>query len=347
MLRIRKAIEPDNEGLIALTRLTPMKGLISLRIDRKPDFFRLLRQRGDNNIVFIAEDEAAAIVGSFSATRQLFDTGGHTVPVYYLCDLKIHPQYQSSTLAFRLVQCMYKWLQQNNADLLFCTAASGNTPVTSFFNGRAGIPTFSNCGQFNIYQLLPKPFNDASQCKPRLATAELSGFYKSFYSRYFFHPLVNQVELCSNFTEEHNGITAAVSLYDPGLLKQNVVINYPFSTAMLLQALKAAKHLFDLPAIPQKGEALRILYVRYLAFANGFQHQVIPLLRKARQFAFQNNYHFLSVAAHERDIVLQKLIAPYKQFTFRSNAFVCSLKNNKELVSRISTQSIFEDYALV
>lgn len=347
MLRIRKAIEQDNEGLIALTRLTPMKGLISIRIDRKPDFFRLLQQRGDNNIVFIAENEAAKIVGSFAATRQLFDIGGQTTPVYYLCDLKIHPQYQSSTLAFRLVHCMYEWLQQNDADLLFCTAASGNTPVTSFFNGRAGIPAFSNCGRFDIYQLLPKHFKGAAQSNPCLATDELRRFYNHFYSSYFFHPPVNQVELCVNFTEEYHGITAAVSLYDPVLLKQNVVINYPFSTAMLLQALKTAKHFFELPAIPQKGETLRILYVRYLAYANGFQQQVAGLLRKARQFAFQNNYHFLSVAVHERDEVLQKLIAPYKQFTFRSNAFVCSLKNNAELVAGISTQSIFEDYALV
>ena len=45
-VEIREAVETDNEALLALTRATPMDGTISLRIDRDPDFFALLRLRG-------------------------------------------------------------------------------------------------------------------------------------------------------------------------------------------------------------------------------------------------------------------------------------------------------------
>jgi|GEM_PF-3766278 len=39
---IRETTFHDNEGLLQLTSLTPMQGNISLRVDRKPDFFGLL-----------------------------------------------------------------------------------------------------------------------------------------------------------------------------------------------------------------------------------------------------------------------------------------------------------------
>ena len=54
---IRKALNGDSEALIELTRLAPMKGRISLRIDRKPDFFSLLKERGDYTCDFLKHAE--------------------------------------------------------------------------------------------------------------------------------------------------------------------------------------------------------------------------------------------------------------------------------------------------
>ena len=63
-IEIRQASEADNEGLLKLTRITPMAGAISLRIDREPDFFALLRLRGRNK-VFVAT-RGQEVVGCIS-----------------------------------------------------------------------------------------------------------------------------------------------------------------------------------------------------------------------------------------------------------------------------------------
>ncbi len=54
MIEIREATREDNAGLLELTRLTPMDGLISPRIDRAPDFFRLPELCGEGKI-FVAK----------------------------------------------------------------------------------------------------------------------------------------------------------------------------------------------------------------------------------------------------------------------------------------------------
>src|SRR3972149_6726561 len=51
MIEIRECYLSDNEGLLELTSLTPMKGQISIRNDRYPDFFRILSLRSSNSLL--------------------------------------------------------------------------------------------------------------------------------------------------------------------------------------------------------------------------------------------------------------------------------------------------------
>jgi hypothetical protein len=67
MIKIREALPSDNEGLLQLTSVTPMKGQISIRIDRNPDFFRLLSMRGQSKTL-IAE-QSGTLAGCFSVSN--------------------------------------------------------------------------------------------------------------------------------------------------------------------------------------------------------------------------------------------------------------------------------------
>ena len=62
MIHYRLANFEDNRQLIELTSSSGMTGEISLRIDRKPDFFGLLNMRGESK-VFVAVDHET-IIGS-------------------------------------------------------------------------------------------------------------------------------------------------------------------------------------------------------------------------------------------------------------------------------------------
>ena len=67
-MAIRIAIPGDNKKLVALSKLTPMDGNISICIQRDPDFFSLLKKKGCPQ-VFIAE-ENNEIIGCISIVQE-------------------------------------------------------------------------------------------------------------------------------------------------------------------------------------------------------------------------------------------------------------------------------------
>lgn len=101
---IRNATVHDNDKLIELTSLTPMAGAISLRIDRKPDFFLLLKKRGEYKV--IVAEKRHKIIGSISCSTQPTIVCNKEHLVYYIRDLKVHPDFTGTRLAYRLVKAM-------------------------------------------------------------------------------------------------------------------------------------------------------------------------------------------------------------------------------------------------
>ena len=348
MVNIRHATAADSDALINLSALTPMKGRISLRIDRNPDFFQLLRERG-TYIAFVAETEKKEIVGSFTAACQTFFIEQTEVPVYYLGDLKVHPQYTGSSLAYRIVQKMYAELKAGGADLLYCNTVKGNDSVMPFFGGRAGIPEFKNICRFHLYQVLPRRSRGQNtDTTESYNLEELELFYKNFYSRYGFFPDIKQLASCTHFIRKENGkILAALSVADTASFKQNVLISYPVGIGILLGIFRILRPLLSLPRIPQKNLPLNILYVKFYGGAKFSDQALEGLIGQARHFAYENNYHFLSIAVDEKDERMNRLMKKWKLFVFNSNGLLTSLKDQTGLITRISTAISYEDFSLV
>lgn len=181
---IRQAVPEDSEQLIQLTSLTPMNGVIGLRIARNPDFFTLLHL-SESFIMLVAENSMKQVTGCFAATKSYMSIGGEKSVVYYLRDLKIHPGYKGSLLAYSLVKKMYETLMERGADILCCTMASGNDAVVPFFKGRAGIPAFTEVAKYNIYQLLPKHNSKFSNSESLTNTTMIADFFQHRFQPVF------------------------------------------------------------------------------------------------------------------------------------------------------------------
>ncbi|RTL60259.1 MAG: GNAT family N-acetyltransferase [Sphingobacteriales bacterium] len=345
---VRRATIQDNEKLIALTGLAPMEGIISLRIDRKPDFFELLRKRG-NYIVLVAELEQQ-LIGSVSCSMHYAVVNGNVYPVYYLGDLKVHPLYTRSPVAFRLLKAMAEELKRINADLVLCTTAAGNTAVQKLFKGaRAGFTPFENTGVFKVHQLLPRkcnrvfPFISVHQ-----PMARLDSFYQNYFSRFSLHPLIKTESDSTHYIwQKDQEIKAAATVFNPLPFKQNVVIGHPFFTGMLLILLRISKKVYPLPEVPVKNQPLKILYIRYYAFVPGAEKEFLAILKKIRHDAFQNGFHFVSFTVQEKDSILEKLVGPQSMFTFQSNGYITSLQQHPLLLKQINTGITFEDYSVI
>jgi hypothetical protein len=195
-MHIREATHNDNQGLLELTRKAPMTGGLQLRIDRDPDFFEILRRKGEYR-TFIIQDNGA-IVGSWSVvTHSVYINGSEDI-LHYLRDLKLDPDYQGSLAIYRLSKYVSDFQRNRFADLHFTIALHGNQKVISMLGGRAGLSRFEYVGSF-ILNFCILTYYRQNLKKYRLDVnpdlKELCGFYNKFYKDYQFGPVIKPDQL--------------------------------------------------------------------------------------------------------------------------------------------------------
>jgi hypothetical protein len=343
---IREATAADNDRLLRLASLTPMGGQISLRIDRYPDFFRLLNLRGPNK-VFIAERDGE-VIGSISSASVTARVNGNLETVRYLGDLKVNPRDRKSRLAGRLVLRMHEYLRATGADIIYCTAADGNEAVIPVFEGRLGLPRFERVGIFRVLQLVPSPFKETRKTRPvqqERISPDLIRIYNDYFSRYRFGPIFREdsFESARHLAVRCQGkIRAALSLVDTDGARQNVLIGLPLGLRIALFLLRAV----PIVHLPRLNEPIRMLYIRAFGFEAGYEDAFHALIQKARNIAFEERYALLTIGLHEADPLI-KLFARYPKFTFRSVGLVASLKNRRKDIDELLKGIAFEDYSLI
>lgn len=350
MIKIRESTKADNPGLINLTSLTPMKGEISIRIDRHPDFFSLLRLRG-NCIVYVMEKDEE-IIGSFSAAEVKCFINGKESIVHYVGDLKIHPIVQKTVYTIRLIHALYDHLLKKNADIVFCTVAYGNDEVLPFFNGRAGLPRFKSIGIFTVFQMIPFPqarINGHYHIEQSTIDHDLLSLYNEYAKKYQFGHILDKYSLDSaiNYSIKIDGdYKAAISLVDVGDAKQNVIIKLPALMRIIVKFINGISRVLPLFHLPHPNEPIKILYIKAFAWKDDYKDTFKILIDKAMETAYHRKYSFLSIGLHEKDL-LQNSFSRKMKFTFKSIGLITSLKGNTGTIEDIINGIPFEDYSLV
>jgi hypothetical protein len=358
---VREGNESDNQALLELTRATPMAGAISIRIDREPDFFALLRLRGETKI-FVAV-RGSQLIGCISAALRTAYVMGAPETVAYVGDMKINPQFSGGPTALRLIQSLEAYLRSMGIDLCFSVVAEGNCRALPLFEGRLGTPRWAPLGRFLVDEMLSSPFKGragkysigiAEVAEIASITALLNHFHRGrqFASRISENDvasmLFRRTEHASTkvFVARTGEKTVGVmSLYDAAQVKQNVLLNTPATIRAALALLRIGSTPFSNLKIPRIGNSVQLLYVRTLACEEQHSEALACLLRAARAEAFQQRFALLALGLHERD-PLRKLLRMVPRFTFSSLAFATSLTAPKRLEA-LSSGIPFEDFALV
>jgi predicted N-acetyltransferase YhbS len=360
-VEIRQASEADNDGLIALTRMTPMDGTISLRIDRDPDFFALLRLRGKSKV--FAAVRGPQVIGCISAALRAAYISGVPETIAYIGDMKVHPSFSGSLVAVRLIKALEADLRLNGIDLCFCVAADGNHRVMPLFEGRLGMPRWVRLGRFLVNGLVPSPFTSYSkhysidtaqaadipaittlldrfhrtrQFAPQLAADEIAPTLPSSPEEPFPRTLVARTG---------QRVVATLTLCDTAPVKRNVLLNAPTPLKMALALLRVAAAPFPGFCVPRMGQALRLLTAHYAACEDGHRPALEALIAVARAEAFRYQFSFLMLGLHESD-PLRSLARRIPRLTFSSIAWAASLGDPSGLENRVAGIP-FEDYALV
>jgi GNAT superfamily N-acetyltransferase len=361
LIEIRLALREDNEGLLALTRATPMAGNIALRIDRDPDFFALLYARGEP-VVYVAVCEQE-IIGCFSAVIHEAYVRGALERICHAQDLKVHPRFMGRRISLRLIAAIESHLRQEKIDLCFSLVARGNRRVEPVLDGRHGTPREVHLGQFLVDQLLPSPFRPrelryridlakredlpaiasmldiqsrARQFAPRIQAADLEPALEVDRPEGFARMLV---------AWDGNEIVATLTMEDTSHLRQNVLMGVPKSLSFALAALQIVAAPFPGFNIPRIGRPLTMLYIRHTAFTGGHIAALRSLVCEARVTAFRRRYTFLSAGLHERD-PQRAALHGLPGFTFHSLSMATSLLT-PDRVKGLIGEVPYEDFALV
>jgi len=344
-MEIREVTPDDNTQLLLLTSQNAMEGNISLRIDRYPSFFSILEKRG-KSMTYVAEHDHK-IIGCFSASENKVYINHKSVSVHYLSDLKVDKTFQGGIAAFRLCKQMKEYLCSHQANLLMCTVAQGNHKMSPLLNGRLGLPKFHNLGAFHVFQFLPTRKiikNNKVEIHDMPITAELQTAFNSFYASYQLGKIINLNDFQDRLlvARKEGNVVAAISLFDPSHLKQNVIIHVnPFLRLILNLSRKLL-----MPSLPSVGEAIKTIYINNFYCLPGHDDALVALVHAARHVAFLYHYHFVSLGMHAKDPLI-KCFHRFLKFTFHSEGMIATLRDDDYLIKTVISGIPFEDYSLV
>lgn len=350
MISYRLANNGDNQQLIELTAASGMAGEISLRIDRKPDFFRLLKMRGETK-VFVALD-GNIIIGSLCCTLQKVYVGGQIFPIQYIGDFKVAESFRNMGVGLELCNNMADYVISIDSDLAFLNVSKGNTKPISFFKDRPGVPDFDNIGAFKIHQFIgkkKKTFHPQYKIESTPVTDELIKFLNTNYCKYEMGPIITKEKLegTQNFIiRDKNNIIAAMCLIDTMSVKQNVVMRLSLKMKYLLKLINSLNRVFGASKMPLLNEPVRMMYIKYLAVNNHDKQLVKLLINHTRNIVYEKSYSLVSLGLHEKD-QLNKCLPGLFKLTFNSVGMLLSIKNDKALIEKVKQGVPFEDYSLV
>ena len=340
----------DNQQLIALTASSGMAGEIALRIDRKPDFFKLLEMRGETT-VFVALD-GETIIASLCVSLQQVYVGGEIYPLRYIGDFKVAEEYRKKGIGLRLCDNMADYVICNNSDLAFLNVSKGNNKPVSFFRNRPNVPDFDNIGIFKIHQFIGKKRKKMParyNIQMTETTDDVLSFLNEYYKKYELGSVITKDKLVGTHVykiQQNNMIIAVMCLADTMNLKQNVVTGISFKMKALLKAMNFFSGLVGISKMPTLNEPVRMMYIKYLAVNNQEQEVVKSLINFARDIVYRKSYSYVSIGLHEKD-PLHNCFNGLLKITFKSVGMLLSIKNSKPLIEKVKNGIPFEDYSLV
>ena len=359
---IRRAVRADNAALVALARKTPMGGTISVRVDRDPDFFRMIEARGGGTVLVACD--GPKIVGTISCSTRLFVFSGRFTKVAFVADFRVHPDLKGRGVALRLCRAMGEHLRKEGPELVTALIAAGNHRAMAFLQGRMKLPKFTDLGKFTAYQLFPSPRKvNGGLYKIRLAQANdiahvqnLRHQFNNSYAGCSIADLRSETtramqghdqERVQNLVAVKDGkIVAVLGLHDANDLKQIVIIRLPWLLKIMTSILRWASRYFPIPRFPRIGEAVRIMYLRHLAYSKGHEQAAKILIRSARRIAYKKECLFAMIGFHEKDDA-KKLVRGIPRFKFESQGFMTSTQDQGGLPEGMGTDPLVEDFSLV
>jgi N-acetylglutamate synthase-like GNAT family acetyltransferase len=332
-LLVRDAHDGDNAALVALTTACPMRGELTMCIDRAPDFFTLVRLEGERWRVGVAEADGA-VVGCVAASERSAYLNGTLTRTTYVGDLKVHPAHRGGGAADALAEFSREACRGYGGDnvLALVTVLGGNRSMERRATGPRALPTLTRFASLDVHAipfLWPRSESVAGLDVRSARDAdldEMGALWQRIAPSRQLAPAFDADQLRTWIAaapglaiddylvaQRADGrITGFLALWDQRAIKQLRVLGYSPRLALARRAVNAMAPLVGAPRLPAVGSILRSLAVLHCCVAGDEPDVLRALLLHAYAMRRGSGYHFLTVALDQRDplrLALRGLLA--------------------------------------
>ena len=334
----RKAVKSDNADLIELIKSSPMKGMISLYMDRFPDYFTFPELQGEEFEVYVAEHENK-IIGCFCHVLRKERWNGKMLKVVYGGDLRIHPDYRRQRpVAHALRDMWIESLRESGYHHGVADMIKGNIGAELTQRFLKGVCDVERNGTVKLYQILPLiPIMASTEYEYRKATKDDTDAIRRLLT-HCYHDYNGTPDFMDEFDRQCNRhpsfsiesmwvavksgrIVACAGLWDQEEFRRTVVMKYSKGTKWATRGFKLVGPLTGMPKLPQQGEPFKQLYIRFPGCVAGEEKALKHLIRsQVEHIRKRKKHHFIFINFHERD-PLKKVLRGLPRSAIEINLF--------------------------
>ena len=332
------ATPADDPALRALFRENPMGTTMRVAFEREPDFFHAAQVQGEFVQVGVAR-EGVRVVGVGTRAVSAAFVNGAPQSLGYLGDLRAAAHVRGGTLVARGYRLLRAW-HADARTRLYTTVifADNTTALRTIAAGRAGLPTYRDCGELlcpgvNLRGRLP---DIACGCEiARGDSAALPEIIECLHRsnrRRHFAP-VHRAEFFApggrwrDFRVEDfyvarraGRIVGVLGRWDQRGFKQTRVTGYGGALHWLRPLANAAAPLFGTPRLPRPGAKLPFFHACFAAVDDDNPDVFRALLRRLYNDATGSQFAWFIIGFHARD-PLAAALRDYTLTPFRARLF--------------------------
>lgn len=341
--------DSDNDAILELSHRCPQHGVISGYPDRSPEFNRIHKLISNDSYHMVAR-KGSKLVGAFGVVYTNLKYRDQEFNSAYLMDLKVDPEFQRSTLAYRLIKKTVDHMLEKGTNMAIATFLKNNEYSLIFTRNRADMPVARYLGDFRIFSIVPL-FKKKVSGKFEIGHPDaadipaLVNLYNSFYSKYKLAPGMTE-GILKYYTENIEGmgleqiwvarsdkqIKAVVCAWEEDHYKcwQVERMNLPMKTISFL--LRALGLVMKVPAPLREKSSFKHISLVLSAHDNCVEG-VADILRTINNYYRGRDYTILQTHFNARDPVNTALKG---LMGFAVNAEVHIFTKEKELAENIA-----------
>jgi len=319
------ATQNDDSAIRRLLRDNPMPGVISLSLEREPDYFADADQPGETKQTIVARESDCIVCVGNCATRLRF-VNGQPRRVGYLGGLRLDASVAGRfDILRRGYEFFYELQASNPADYYFTSIAADNHRARHLLERNLrGMPRYEFLGEFLTLLIGAPSAGSASSAKPQqveplLGAPQRAAALNQFNQHFQLAPhwTIEQLTALGQLGLREEDWGDGIALWDQRCFKQTVIRGYRPWLAFFRPVANRFARLTNHPGFPAIGSSLSHAFV-----LPGTSSSDPDLIQHLRKTAAQRGIDWLTLGFAANDERLEVVRRHFRCREYRSRLYL-------------------------